>query len=118
MSLPMISTSFTGPPMHELNAAAAADREALSAAREAVARCRAPAAMTPARMTPTQMTQWAAALDRLVLCLRATGEHHEALEAAQASGLIKRELAAWGERLRPETLVPLAPRVPPGRGRT
>lgn len=109
----MISTSFTGPPMHELNAAAAADREALSAAREAVARCRAPAAMTP-----TQMTQWAAALDRLVLCLRATGEHHEALEAAQASGLIKRELAAWGERLRPETLVPLAPRVPPGRGRT
>ena len=75
--------------------------QALSAAREAVMQCRT-LAENPCRAI--HLSEWAAALDLLVRCLRAAGESQEALEAAQECCHLKRELAAWGERLRPEAL--------------
>jgi len=97
---------------HELMAAAAEcmkhgqGMQALCAAREAVMQYRA-LAQYSCRHTAVgaiHLSEWAAALDLLVSCLRAAGQRQEALEAAQECCHLKRELAAWGERLRPEAL--------------
>lgn len=81
---------------------AAADLEALAAARAAAVRSRALAHRCEAHSThlAAHLAQCADALDHLVRCLRAAGEHQEALEVAQECCGVKRELAAWGERLR------------------